>query len=473
MIKNILLKYITIFSLLIFGYEVSGQEIVFEESVKLKGRFLGEEKRRAFTMISESGGLEALLLLDANSMHAFLFDNGFEEFVKLMGDGIPEGYFYQGGFSSNKKYTFYFARSDKKSLSLLKLDINRANLRVHREEFEIPFKEVYLNSFVYDNQLIVLSSLEKGADLKIRKISDKYNITESILNFSEHQPNLSYIFYNFGLREIEDHTSYTATYTSGKSKMYRNDDKVIFTFDDIFWQTRVFTINLENLTYEFTRFRPKTKAVTGTAYTSNSYLLKNYLYQVFAGKDYVDLFISDVDTGELLSEIPLIVKKSKVWNVSANSKTDQGIEVSSATINKALRNFKVENLGIFICPRLDTNLVDVTIHGYNEAIVVDGGPTNVSGGFGVSSSTVPFSGTRGAKFTSTINIKSLKYFDGEYHPKALDKIIEFEGRDENYYKKLKIKFRHNETWYYGQLDHKTDTYTIRKFKGGLNELEFD
>ncbi len=471
--KNILLVIILLFQISSF-------------SQKTTMSFKNEEVSRktnkdAVTLSNTVTNDLTVLLVERKDVYAYLFNSDFELQSQFQTELIKSKYDEPLGFKlTNSKQHILFSNSKRKQFAVLTLDFETKNSTATELDFNFE-DELFIEALPYKNKLYVLSST-KNQEIIIREMTD--NLDFKLINTMKiDQEDVSLYerknystFSLFGtskssIQKIDPRVPNSIEQTSHTNKLFQYDNLTYLTFEIEDFGTLVYTLNLEDLSYQVKTYAyPKGKLDELKRF--NSYISPQYFYQIASSKDEMRFLINDI-SGSLIKEY--FVKK----DASISFKNTPIIQEGATAVpfvnrreleesSKYLRKITSGDLGITVLQQ--DNHFYITLGGYKEVntgggMIMTGGVTTVGSSNIVVMNPTYFSynsytSSKSTYFTSKLN-SEFDHVKGKISENAFEKIKKFSTKFK--YITAENVFFHNNQLYYGYFDLKKATYSLITF----------
>lgn len=479
--------------------KLSSQELMYQRDVKLKS-FLNKEKIQSFPLVNSENEEIGMFLLDKDEIRSYLFDFNYalkDSFTTNRTKGSVD--ILLGHTFENNNYSLIFTNKNKNKFSSTSIDV--INKKTNSKEIDIKLKkEIFLESFSYNNRLYILTIKDKSSILKLYELKNREIVRESDIDFTDHKlsknnKKLHYLLFNntaainegIILNKIDNKNPNSIDLASYPNKIYCYNNTIYITIDLYKEYTKLISIDLTTFTPNIDDYSfPKVDCDNDLGISSNSYLLDNKIYQISGCANELYISISNFTNGT----------KIKEWNVSKNEDIDfknTSLIQLGGTFNKNkkhkeltetqqfLRKIETGNVGISAYKTQDN--LELTIGGYKKmatkeiaaavasgVIFIGGVPYNSSIGssnpYYYSNTTfygfLNYSYARSVYFKSLLN-ENLENITESIQGNAFDKIRDFLIDKKNEISTETI-FRVNGYYILGYYNKKEEKYYLLKFE---------
>lgn len=435
----------------------------------------------------------SLLFIGKRKIHGYLFDDNFNKIDSLTIGKRPRKYKETIGssISLNNDYRIFLMNNNKRKFAVINFSFKDKKPTISELDLKFKFgKEVFIQSINLDNKFYLLTKEPYSSIINIYSFDEYANYKKHIIDLSEYE-----FLSKKGVREFDyflpSHSSFDSTtaklhkfdensinsldQTSNYTKMYIQNNHLVFTLDDNNEFTQIIDINLTDYHHSF----KKINKIDGfKAKNSNSYLFKNKIFQVASTSKEMYFIIRDFNTGDIL-------KQYSIKNDEPISfKNTDIIQYGGAYANKRvlkntkqyLRKVANSNIGVTV-DEIDEKYY-ITIGGFKEiksgggGMMMDGMPMPM--GFPIislGSATMFFNPimTAYGSYTKTksVNIKTIldekfNHLEGNIQGNAFDKIDKFidEG---DYPEEGQIMYKYKNYYILGHNTRYNPYYKLRKF----------
>ncbi|MBU2949802.1 hypothetical protein KO493_03710 [Tamlana agarivorans] len=488
--------FIGVFTCFLFCvFQVSSQEVVLDFEFAQKSKMLTKE---VFSISNQVTKDWALFIKEKKAIQAYLFDTNFKQKVHFSFDSEKRKKYNEavGTKISGDQYSLVFSTANRNKFCVFTVDFATKTQLVREFKVDLP-KEAPIKTINYQNKIYFLSS-NSDDELIIRELTDNDElklIKRHALDLQKGQQinDLD----KFGLddwaskgenfiTEIANTVPNSIELASERTKVYREDDQLFFTFDSRKSEaTGMLVINLTDFSIQEKAFAyPKGKV--SNFKRKNSYYVDGTLFQIASSNLEMCLTIKSMNDSVLQTfryhkNHPIAIRNSII--------TQEGLTavpwVTTRTFDetsKFLRKISSANVGVSAYKI--GGLFHLTVGGSKEISqsmpMMVGGVGSVGGVGGVGG--VPMVvGTLGS-VAITLNPVGASYTaysssKSTYFRTSLDANYEHvaEASGNNIFEKIKAYgklkkyctnedvFYHNENLLYGYLNMKEGHYKLVKF----------
>lgn len=321
--KNYMLQLrISIFLLnVIFYFTTQAQEIILQHPIELKGGL--SDSREAYPIINEKTSEVCLLLMDAKGIHALLLNANMQVQKEL---SLPASVVQKklddpvGGFYKDQTFVMVSDETQAGSRYFSFLEINFAEEKMNfNERMKVSFPEgdELLSTFSENGKFYALAVVKKLPALRLYEI-DKigvpkitaFDLPEAVLS-KKHKDLHAYlrkddVGYNLFNKVPNDPSGGSLSISVARHKLYIQDDQLILTIDKISDGTNMLFLDLKNGKSAFKKIDYPTLNCTVlnlNELRENSFLYKNYLFQIRTCPSGVSIHIADYTTGSILKKM--------------------------------------------------------------------------------------------------------------------------------------------------------------------------
>jgi len=378
--KSLYMKYLFLLLFLI-SFKISSQELLFEKEIKLRSTFFTQIDNKSFPILNKTNNETGLFLIDRKEIKSYLFNENYI-LINTFSTNTPKAKYRILLGNTYKDNNYHLIFTNEKKNRFLKKTINILDKKSRYSELDIKFKkETYLESISYNDKFYIITIKRGKSILYIYEIDgDKYGKVGTI-DLSEHQftknsKSLNYILThttsalrdNVLLKKIDNKNPNSVDITSFANKMYCYDNTIFITLDVFNDLTKIISIDLNSFDYEVKDYHlPNINCELGLR--SNSYLLKDNIYQVSGCKNELYFSVSSLNDGTKLKE----------WHINKNEaisfKNTPFIQLGGAFKKnekykelKDTEHFlrKIDDGNIGISAYELNNNIEITIGGYKK-----------------------------------------------------------------------------------------------------------
>lgn len=361
------------------------------------------KQKEGYTLLNTKTGDLVIVMIEKKKGFASFIDKNFKEKSTLDFDILASKYGNVLGYNiDGETYKILFSNKSKGKFAILTIDFNSKAVSKNELDFDFDdYDEKYLETVQYNNQLFVLSA-NKENRLIIRELGDtglptlksfainSENKDQKLLKredlFSSLKSNIT---------KIDNRVPNAIEQTASDNKLYQSDSLIYLTIENKDGsQTNLYSIDLENFTFEQTTFEyPKGRVGDFRKY--NSFVLEDKIIQLGSSDNEMKIIIKSL-AGKNLKEFYIEVNQPIKFK---NSPIIQDGQTFLPFVNhremeetsKYLRKISSGNIGL--TGYKDGDLYYFTIGGYIEMKGGGGGMMMMGGGGitsgGVSSGGVP------------------------------------------------------------------------------------
>ena len=472
------------------------QEFVSELKMNLR------KNRTVFQVVDEKNKQVVFFVGDDSQTTAVRFDNNFSVIDSINSPRPDKKYLsIIGSASKDNFHRIFWASTNNKEIN--SQTFNFENKQVTNEVFKLDFKKeriiqkttingnFYILSLVNDSNIIKFYVFDKDGKLEIKTIdASSYTLINSYGEVSSLYACFEESFYpfeqSFSLQNIEDGTPASLTFAANKRKIYNTSNEIVLSFDNNVKYTQLFKINLtdfsisrksilqptegfpvEKEVYDSQNYDPRPNI------NSNSFIVKDKIFQIRLCPDLVQISIKDFDGNEIKSykaiqNQPLDFKNSEI--IQENGSVNKKRILDSS--NQFIRKLYNSNPGI-TCFLKDGNYY-TTIGSVSEAQQEMSGAMMAGAMFGIAgvliaaaltsnSNVANYDSYRNRKivYINSLFDNNFNHVNGDLKPLAFDRLREFAS--ENKKESDLTIFKFNSYLYLGAYNNKNKTYSFNRF----------
>lgn len=398
---------------------------------------------------------------------SLFLNNQFTDSIKYVEKRTLAGY----SISEDGNPTLYWSSKNLRNLRIIKYYLGT---KISKPlNFDFPGDIEYLiTTFQKDNVFYIIGKEKNQQHLLLYEFSNgKCEI--KMFDFSafsfqnEKGQNLSFsaLIRYFPIQNIDPNEFNTLDKSSKMIKMYVLENHIILTFDYNAKKTQVFNLNLETTAVTEKNFdQPVLK---NTSKISNSFYLKNKLFQINANQEELAFDIKDFDSGKTIkstsiSKIDTIPFTNSPMFLQIDNEKPQKLK----TISKFLKN--LSSLSAAVSVLENNNNSYITFGGFVEHIYTDAfyPPRDYMTFQDFDNPSIrEYSKSRMVFFDSTLNSNYEFVNNNQQEPLAIDNIIYFLSITKNISLQNFLKLKDYSILSY--YDTASQQYIMRKFTDGL------
>lgn len=488
--------------LLVFALSFStafSQDLLSEQSINLV-KVSSEDKIESYPIVNTENGQPALFLIDRYTLNAQLYDKDFKLIRNIQTD-VPERTFTSllGCTMKDDTYKLIFTNGRQDMFFSETINFNDGTSSGKQLPTELT-DAVFLQAFSYNNRFCFLTLRVKSSVLKIYSFDekDKYPVKEidlSAFRFSRTNKSTLYDVLHdkkmfapadASLYKVDNTNPNPLDLTSKANKIYCFDNKLYLTLDNETFRTTLITIDLNDFSSTVKSYQQGFIYCGEDALIkTNSYIYKNYLFQIAGCRQELCFQKYDLSTDSLVKELkvnkdqeiyfknsPLIQEGSRTMFAQNSEKTLENTEVF-------FRKLSTSDIGISLYQT--PVATEVTIGGFKESKqpsgprIVPGASVGVIGGagygaaYGIAYSNNPamfgytsYAHTRSTYIKCLFDTLTFEHLPGEVQKNAFDKISDFLGTLKTS-ATVETIVKMNDYYIYGYYDRKAKKYYLRKF----------
>ncbi|MFK5959623.1 MAG: hypothetical protein QM495_12245 [Lutibacter sp.] len=488
MYKKLSLIFALSFTLISFG-----QEEIKGFKNYLKTSFTGIKE--VIPIVNEKNNDISLFIVDATKIYGYLLNEQFEIINQLSSETRSRKYktLIGNSISEGNDYRVYLANTKRTKFASINFSYNKQNSNF--KEFSLESKdEKFIQTATYNNKFYLFSVIKNTSIIKIYSFDDEANYVVTKVDFSkdrfinrENKKALLYHLLTFStgaygltksvdIHKIDKNSPNSIEVTSNFRKLYLNDSKIIFSFDQNKNFTQVIVIDLISFKKEVKRFKKPFNEIQSVSKKTNTYISENNIYIISSTNEKFTFIIQDFNTGSLIKEYSATVNDSITFKntpiIQKGGAYDAYRELEKT--RKFLRKITTGKIGISTY-KINNNY-QITLG--SKLDQATGGMMMPMGGIGtipiasVGNVSVFFNPTYFA-YNSYSNTKStyikclfdleFNHVKGEIKENAFDKIKYFKEKD-HYFPKGKTVFKYKDYYILGNYFSGSKSYRLRKFE---------
>jgi hypothetical protein len=289
-----------------------GQEKILEFNVNHVGSSFQIEN--SFTMVDESSNDFTIFMTKNSDIAAFHYSSNFETKGGLVSTQLPNKFKIPlGGIIDDNKYTLFFANKIKDQFSGITFDFEKRWSNVFELDFKLK-KEIYLTNFVFENKLYILAASYRTNHLFLYSFESNGNYNKETIDLTQYDlygvaeyptrlkstigldiPNraITNIFW------VQKDVPYSLDSMVSLIKLYVQDNKMYLVSDLNRSFTQIISYNLKDTTVDYKKIKYPTLDKDAMV---NSFMLKDKLFQFKINSDEMVLTINDIPSELVLKE---------------------------------------------------------------------------------------------------------------------------------------------------------------------------
>lgn len=324
-----MIKQITISILFLCTLISNAQEELahFKVGMKKSNSFIKD----ALPIHDESNDMVSLFIMDSKNVYAYLFTPDFKisdslqlekksrKYESIIGSGIS-------GTNDQKEYNLYVTNNFEDQFAVVNFSYEKDSS--YLKEFELDLKnEVFVQTFNYNQKLYILSVPKKSSVINVYELdSDGTNTMHNIdcsdivfLNYKGKETTLYEMIIpdNSILKggpiissskkiadvvKIENDILHPIDLTSGLSKLYLKNNKVILTLDENENLTQLLSIDLNTFQYESAQYKKPFFDIEKNKKKVNTFVFDDKLFTIATTKEAFKFTIRDLMNSSILAE---------------------------------------------------------------------------------------------------------------------------------------------------------------------------
>ena len=327
-----------IFAIIILGslFQAHSQDVLLEKEIKLRSDFLSSKKRLSLPIVNSKTNEVGMFLLDRKEIVGYFFDENYGIKDSIVTSRPKKKYSSLLGATYNEDTYHMLFTNDKKN-KFLASNINLQTRETTTNEFEIESnKENFLDAINIDNRLFILT-IRRGTskmtlfEFERDQLVKRQDVDLSDHKFSRARKSLNYILThttsavrdNIVLSKVDNQNPNSIDVASYPNKIYAFNNSIYLTLDVYDDFSKVISIDLKSYEYEVKDYQMKeVDCDHDLGVKSNSYLLKDYIFQVSGCENEIYFSISNLESTVKMKEWN--VKKDEEIKFSINSIKNQG-----------------------------------------------------------------------------------------------------------------------------------------------------
>lgn len=442
--------------------------------------------RDVFQIVNKLNNTVTLFLSDKKKVTAIRLDESFKIIDSLTTERPDKKYSEILGYSGDyNKPTLYWGKSNKKEI--LEQEFDFLNKKTNKKDYSFELKkEKVITTLTSNKTFYIITCSKETSTLNFYTFKDnniehkKIELGEETFYNSEEKRTRIYDVLTEQLLttdltnsfEIISNESLVSLKSSSiKRKIYLNDDKITFTFDNFKEITQCLFIDFKNLEYHLKYY--KNPKIEGDQWyiNSNSFLLDNKVFQIKTSEGEFYLTVKDIE-GNLLKTHYLKKSDSLYFNnspiIQENGEFSGYRELEKTS--KFIRKVNNLNCGLTV-HHLNGNYL-ITIGGIsretpNANATIWGGMFGFTGAIlaaALNPTMDSFNSYSNQKvvYTNCLFNKDIESIEGTVPQLPFDKIRSY--IDENKDLKSKTLFKFKGYYYLGYYDKEKKEYFFEKFE---------
>jgi len=465
-------KKIVYFFALILSMNFSfSQSVLSSEEISLNSK----KDVTSISIVDKHDNINLLFVAKKTITH-IKYDHKFTLLFKNEYEKPSEDFFEILGYNIGKENTIniYFSDAWKKRFSLFSIDTNNQS---STKNFNLKIKrEAYFCLINNDDKFHYLTYSKGGSEI-IRYTFEDDQYTVNNYDFSKSRfinnelkaISLSKLFNFRTASVIENDVPTSIELTSNKIKVYPRKDKAIITLNHRKRGTRVIDLSLLDNTFKLSNFNiPTASFYSEDLLKSNSFVLKNKIYQFISSKNKLNFLIHDLTTLEKIKQYS-IDKKEEIMFKNSSIYQEGGTYVSNSkereldNTRQFLRKISIAASQVGITAFEKNNQIYLTMGGVAESTI--GGSSPLSAGSSSHfSSFLSYTSTRSVYIKCLFDENTLDHIEGDVEENVFDKIYSFSEKKEIAEKlRLKTIFKYKNYLVQGSYSKKNSTYKLLRF----------
>lgn len=446
---------------------------------------LSDEKIKEVIPITNTKTGDLALFYKTNSgLLCYLFDNKQQLTNTFAIDELPnKSQVYTGAVSSDSKiYNLFFTNSNGNKLGSIQIDFESENFQTNNE-FELPKKEKIVQFINSNDGLYLVTSVKKSSILKLYTFDANGKAVSTTADFSnavfENDNGLSYkfhdlIFQGSGQKKIAyitNNTPNSLEATSAKIKLYLSEGKLRLTNNLFNKNTFIVDFNLNDNSNHLTVLENKDFIKKETGANTNSYILDDYFFRIYATTQKLNVSIYNLTTNTLHKEFvinkeePISFKNTPI--IQEGGEFDKYRELEKTS--KFLRKIVYSNIGI-IAYKVNDNYVltlgaskDVSSGNFAMVGAMAGGALGAIVGGLLSTAFQSYHDTKSTRILSLLDT-DFNHVPGDIPVNSFDEIDMFIVNKSGKEHALHTIFKYQDATIWGSYNKANKIYTFTKFR---------
>lgn len=288
-------------------------------------------------------------------------------------------------------YHFFFTNKKEKVIFIKTINTQKQQIIGKKLDFKFK-KERLLGSFKYKAEFYFFSVLNKSSLLNLYKIKnnkifkvkefdfsaykfsdgDYYTKLYNILSDSYSSTRMLMV-----IHKINNEVYNTLNIASKLNKFYRYNDKIYFTFDNSLRNTKIITIDMENL-YSNMAFYDQATDCNGDTniVSSNSFLFQEKLFQVALYNNGLCLQVRNIEKDSILEKInfninDVFLDRSTTFIIKKPKLLLKQVIMQIESTKQFWKELSKTDLGIAV--NLNNGMFELTLGGVKESMHYTGG----------------------------------------------------------------------------------------------------
>lgn len=479
-----MIKKIIVLAVLVLGFNSFSQELVSLIPLDLK------RDRDVFQVVNEATKETTLFLSDKKRVKAIRLSEKMQVLDSMSAERPDTNYSNMIGTCGDKSNPMLFwASSNDKEIFTQKF--NMSDHKVSEQKYLLDFKkEKVLQSFSLNENFYLVSVIKDTDILKFYIFNEKekiektidfngYKFLDSDIKRTTFYKVLSETFYgrqeSFSITKITSESPASLALSYKKRKVYLDNNKLTFSFDNNTLYTQLITVDLVSF-LATEKMIKKPDLINEIPYElneieSNSFLFDNKLFQIKSSPDLIKFSIKDLENN-ILNENTIYWGKS-IDIQNSDIMLENGSSKNKRKIDSEIFIRKMNNQSPAIsCYKQDENLL-VTLGSVSQVQQQMSGGMMVGAMFGVAGVLIASAlssptmdnfnsySNREITYVNCLFDQTGKHIEGTVRPLAFEKMRVFleEAKDLS----SQTIFKVGNTYYLGFFEKKSVEYSIRKF----------
>ncbi len=446
---------------------------------------LSEERiKEVIPITNTKTGDLALFYKTRSGLLCYLFNNKQELTNTFAVDTLPDksDIFIGEVTSDNKIYNLFFTNSNGNKLGSIQINFQTESALTNNN-FELPKKEKVIQFVNHEGGLFLVTSLKKSSILKLYTFNIHGKAKSQVADFSneifENDNGLSKKFHDLIFQGSEQKTIAYITNnspnsletTSAKTKLYLNENTLRLTNNLFNKNTFIVDFNIKEHAHKLTVLENQDFIKKQTGANTNSYILDDYFFRVYATTEKLNLAIYNLKTNTLQKEFvinkgePISFKNTPIIQEGGEFDTYRELEKTS----KFLRKIVYSNVGI-IAYKINDNYVltlgaskDVSLGNLAMVGAMTGGALGAIVGGLLSTAFQSYLTTKSTRILSVLD-QNFNHTSGDIPVNSFDKIDTFIVNKSGKENALQTIFKYQNITIWGSYNKTNKIYTFTKFR---------
>ncbi|MFC0603277.1 hypothetical protein [Winogradskyella pulchriflava] len=477
------MRFIAI-ALIIICYSINRVDAQSEWiSIDTKDRSGDKNFQQVFQVVNEESGEFVTFFKYFKHFAAYLHSKEGELLNTFSANALPKyKNNYLGASINGNDYTLFFQNDYGTKFSALTINFSTSGFEFTDKINAIPNTESLIGSLEYKSHIYILTSLKRSSKLKLYKLINHNEVTEDVFDFS-HIKFTSPRGFDITLNQlldggydeskaslIENNEPGSLESSSKKNKLFLDGNKLILTNDTYDISTILLSIDLDNKTSDYTEFSKAAFDKKDRGSKSNSFVLDDYFFNLYASKEKLDFSIYDIHSKSLIKSITITENDSIAFKNSPiileGGEFDNYRELERT--KQFLRKVSNSNAGLFAYKQNDSYIITI---GCSKTVEMSNQFAFVSGFFGglafgittaiLTPSYYSYTHTKSTRIECLFD-EDFNSIDGTIPENGFDKIKAYVDNNTDIKFKHKSVFKIKEKYILGYFEKETGLYKYIK-----------